>query len=155
MASLNTNDNQSQFIVNNGIVYNKRDILLLMRDLGNVTYLEISGGKVANKGKGYVMRVCANSEEPTLFLGGRIYINVGSFNYLKLSKIKGQENTLFELIKEDRVIQIIPDDANRSFPSTSKETFAERMLGWGKEEGGLPDSASDMENPFNDEWFEN
>jgi hypothetical protein len=102
-------DNNMQFIVNNGIVYNKKDILMLIRDLGKVSYFELVNGKVTNKGKGYVLRVCANSEEPTFFLAGRIYINVGSFNFLKLKKIKDVDNTLFELISEDRTIKLVPD----------------------------------------------
>jgi len=101
--------NNMQFIVNNGIVYNKKDMLMLVRDLGKVSYFEMVGGRVVNKGKGYILRVCSNSEEPTLFLAGRIYINVGNFNYLKLRKLKDVENTLFELIGEERTIKLVPD----------------------------------------------
>jgi hypothetical protein len=115
-----------QFIVNNGIIYNKKDMLMLIRDLGKVSYFEIVGGKVVNKGKGYVMRVCSNSEEPTLFLAGRIYINVGSFNYMKLKKIKDADNTLFELVSDERTIKLVPDTSEK--PMLSPEEMAESFI---------------------------
>lgn len=115
-----------QFIVNNGIIYNKKDMLMLIRDLGKVTYFEISGGKVISKGKGYVMRVCSNSEEPTLFLGGRVYINAGSFNYLRLGKIKDADNTLFELVSDERTIKLVPDITEK--PMLLSEDIAENFI---------------------------
>ena len=115
-----------QFIVNNGIIYNKKDMLMLIRDLGKVSYFEIIGGKVVNKGKGYVMRVCSNSEEPTLFLAGRIYINVGSFNYMKLKKIKDADNTLFELVSDERTIKLVPDTSEK--PMLSPEDMADSFI---------------------------
>jgi len=115
-----------QFIVNNGIIYNKKDMLMLIRDLGKVSYFEIVGGKVVNKGKGYVMRVCSNSEEPTLFLAGRIYINIGSFNYMKLKKIKDADNTLFELVSDERTIKLVPDTSEK--PMLSPEEMAESFI---------------------------
>ena len=116
-----------QFIVNNGIIYNKKDMLMLIRDLGKVSYFEIVSGKVVNKGKGYVMRVCSNSEEPTLFLAGRIYINIGSFNYMKLKKIKDADNTLFELVSDERTIKLVPDTSEKQLlsPEEMAESFIE------------------------------
>ena len=116
----------NQFIVNNGIIYNKKDMLMLIRDLGKVSYFEIVSGKVVNKGKGYVMRVCSNSEEPTLFLAGRIYINIGSFNYMKLKKIKDADNTLFELVSDERTIKLVPDTSEK--PMLSPEEMAESFI---------------------------
>jgi len=115
-----------QFIVNNGIIYNKKDMLMLIRDLGKVSYFEITDGKVTSKGKGYVMRVCSNSEEPTLFLGGRVYINVGSFNYLKLKKVKDADNTLFELVGDERTIKLVPDTSEK--PLLTPEELAESFI---------------------------
>jgi hypothetical protein len=120
--------NKMQFIVNNGIVYNKKDMLMLIRDLGKVSYFEIVDGKVTTKGKGYILRVCANSEEPTLFLAGRIYINVGSFNYLKLKKIKDSDNTLFEMVSDERIVKLVPDLSEKPlFPAEdmSPQNFIE------------------------------
>jgi hypothetical protein len=120
------NKNKMQFIVNNGIIYNKKDMLMLIRDLGKVSYFELMEGRVTNKGKGYVIRVCSNSEEPTLFIAGRIYINVGSFNYMKLRKIKDQDNTLFELVGEDRTIKLVPDINEK--PAYNGDDFADNFI---------------------------
>ena len=135
------NSAKMQFIVNNGIVYNKKDMLMLIRDLGKVSYFEFIDGKVASKGKGYVLRVCANSEEPTLFLGGRIYINVGSFNFIRLKKIKESDNTLFELVSDDRVIKLVPDISEK--PIFADQEFADNFI---ELEGMFP---PDFDTPVN------
>lgn len=104
-----------QFIVNDGIVYNKRDIMYLLWDLGFITYFEVEGEKVLNRGKGYIMRVSANSEDPTFFLNGRIYINVAAIDYLKVRKIK-EFSTMYELYCDKRIIKIIPDNKKQVHP---------------------------------------
>ncbi len=130
-----------QFIVNNGIIYNKKDMLMLIRDLSKVSYFEFIGGKVSAKGKGYVIRVCSNADEPTLFLAGRIYMNVGSFNYLKLKKIKDSDNTLFELVGDERTIKLVPD-ANEK-PMLASDEFADNFI---ELEGMFP---PDFDPPIN------
>jgi hypothetical protein len=130
-----------QFIVNNGIVYNKKDMLMLIRDLTKVSYFEMVNGKVASKGKGYIIRVCSNSEEPTLFLAGRIYINIGSFNYMKLKKIKDSDNTLFELVGEDRTIKLVPDVSEK--PEMAADQLADDFI---QLEGMFP---PDFDPPIN------
>jgi hypothetical protein len=117
-----------QFIVNEGILYNKRDMLALLRDLGHVIYYEFQKGKVTSRGRGYIMKVCANSDEPTLFLAGRIYINVAMFDYVNVKKVKGQDKTLFELHSGDRILRLLPDDAPRSQPPMSQSLFADKLM---------------------------
>jgi hypothetical protein len=134
-------DNKIQFIVNNGIIYNKKDMLMLIRDLSKVAYFEFVSGKVTNKGKGYVMRVCVNTEEPTLFIAGRIYINVGCFNYLKLRKIKEQDNTLFELVGDERTVKLVPDINEK--PLFAANEFADNFI---ELEGMFP---PDFDTPIN------
>jgi len=107
--------NDIQFIVNDGIIYNKRDIMNILWDLGYITYFEAEGDNVTNKGKGYIMRVSANNEEGTLFLNGRIYINVNSIDYLKVRKIK-DFTTLYELHCDKRIIKLVPDHKKHPMP---------------------------------------
>ncbi len=120
--------NRVQFIVNDGIIYNKKDMLTLLRDLGHVVYYEFIRGKVVAKGRGYIMRVSASSEDPTLFLSGRVYINVNVFDYIRLTKIRGQEKTLFELHSGDRVINLLPDDNPRAQAPLSQSLFADKLM---------------------------
>lgn len=155
MLDKNKKENKFQFIINNGIVYNKRDMFMLLRDLGNVSYFEIIGGRIVRKGRGYMMRVCVNSEEPTLFLSGRLYVNVGLFDYLEVKPIKDKDNSCFELHNQERVMRLVPDEPKGIFPPISKETFAERMMGMDVLDEGFfpPDFPPDQAIPG--EWSEN
>jgi len=147
--------NRVQFIVNEGIIYNKRDMLTLLRDLGHVMYYEFSKGKIVSRGKGYIMRVCSNSEEPTLFLSGRIYINVSIFDYIRVNKVKGQEKTLFELYSGDRVIKLLPDDHPRNQPQLSQSLFADKLMELGIAADEPWDSAEEDEGPYGEEAGKN
>jgi len=133
--------NKTQFIVNEGILYNKRDMLMLLRDLGNVIYYEVKDSNIVGKGRGYIMRVCANSEEPTLFLSGRIYINVTVFDYMRVTKVKGSDRTMFELFSGDRIIKIIPDEKRGQGP-LPQSLFADKLI----EFGIMSDEPADRED---------
>lgn len=154
MTDKNEKKDKLQLIVNNGIVYNKKDILMLLRDIGNANFYEVINGNIVNKGKGFIYRVCANSEEPTLFLSGRVYINVNSFDYLRVSKAKSSNNTLFELVSDDRTIKLVPLLSDRTSNPLVKGSFADRM-----EELGLfnDDTFHDdnLDLPFDDGFLDN
>ncbi|MEM0981460.1 MAG: hypothetical protein AAGH78_14435, partial [Cyanobacteria bacterium P01_H01_bin.58] len=47
------------YLVDNGIVVNKADMLRLLNDLGKVTYMDIHEDTVLSQGTGYVMDVYA------------------------------------------------------------------------------------------------
>lgn len=145
--------NRIQFIVNEGIIYNKRDMLTLLRDLGHVVYYEFLKGKIASKGRGYIMRVCASSEEPTLFLSGRIYINVNVFDYMRVKKAKGQEKTLFELHGGERIIRLLPDDSPKSHPPLSQSLFADKLMELGIVTEEPWESTDEGEDSSTDETF--
>ncbi|MCX5749472.1 MAG: hypothetical protein NTZ10_04440 [Candidatus Saganbacteria bacterium] len=134
-----------QFIVNDGIIYAKRDIMNLLWDLGFVTYYEVEGERVVNKGKGFIMRVSSNSEDPTLFLNGRIYINVSSVDYLRVKKIK-EDQTLYELHSTNRIIKIIPDTKKQAYPPF--RYVADTMVGMGVIGEELPPEG--LEGPMDD-----
>ena len=122
-------DDKYQIIINDGIVYKKKDMLLLLRDLGKVAYYEVQKGRVRSLGKGYVMRLCCNSEEPSLFLNGRVYINVNAFSYLKLIKERRKENTIFELHSDNRIMRLVPEENAKPFAALEKDMFGEKTLG--------------------------
>ena len=142
-----------QFIVNNGIIYSKREMLRLLWDLNHIAYYEVIGPKVVNKGRGFVMRVSANASDPTLFLNGRVYININSFNYMKV-KSAMKNLTMYELYGNDRIMKIIPDMKKNQFPATN--FVAETLSGFGfvEEEDapfdmfgeGFEDTLGDTEN---------
>ena len=104
MESINT-DNQISCLVEQGIIYSKRDMIRILRDLDRVLYVDlIDNASVAN-GEGYVVEVYANSFDSTLVFNNRLHINVNSFDFLKITT---QPDRLVELISGHRVIKLKP-----------------------------------------------
>ncbi|MEK7376627.1 MAG: hypothetical protein AABZ57_05645 [Candidatus Margulisiibacteriota bacterium] len=142
-----------QFIVNEGIVYNKRDMMNLLWDLGYVIYFETERERILNKGKGFVMRVSVNKDDPTLFLNGRVYINVNSFDYLKMKKVR-ESLTLYELHSESRVMKIVPDTKKHAGPPFRYVTDAMVGLGVMPEELFPPEAFEEgPTDEISDEWW--
>jgi hypothetical protein len=140
----NRGKRESQFIVNEGIVYSKKDIMVLLWDLGYVSYYEVEGESILHKGKGFIMRVSLNNEDPTLFLNGRIYINVNNIDYMRVNKLK-DSLTLYELHYENHVIKIVPDTKKQAYPPY--RYIADTMVGLGvMEEEDMPPEG--LDEPF-------
>ena len=101
----NNTDNQISCLVEQGIIYSKRDMIRILRDLDRVLYVDlIDNASVAN-GEGYVVEVYANSFDSTLVFNNRLHINVNSFDFLKISS---QPDKLVELISGHRIIKLKP-----------------------------------------------
>ena len=101
----NNMDNQLSCLVETGIIYSKRDMIRILRDLDRVLYIDlIDNASVAN-GEGYVVEVYANSFDSTLVFNNRLHINVNSFDFLKITT---QPDRLVELISGHRVIKLRP-----------------------------------------------
>ena len=101
----NNVDNQISCLVEQGIIYSKRDMIRILRDLDRVLYVDlIDNASVAN-GEGYVVEVYANGYDSTLVFNNRLHINVNSFDFLK---IISQPDKLVELISGHRVIKLKP-----------------------------------------------
>ena len=99
------NENQISCLVEQGIIYSKRDMIRILRDLDRVLYVDlIDNASVAN-GEGYVVEVYANSFDSTLVFNNRLHINVNSFDFLKISS---QPDKLVELISGHRIIKLKP-----------------------------------------------
>ena len=104
MESINT-DNQISCLVEQGIIYSKRDMIRILRDLDRVLYVDlIDNASVAN-GEGYVVEVYANGYDSTLVFNNRLHINVNSFDFLKITS---QPDKLVELISGHRVMKLKP-----------------------------------------------
>ncbi|OGI08436.1 MAG: hypothetical protein A3I68_05755 [Candidatus Melainabacteria bacterium RIFCSPLOWO2_02_FULL_35_15] len=98
-------ENQISCLVEQGIIYSKRDMIRILRDLDRVLYVDlIDNASVAN-GEGYVVEVYANSYDSTLVFNHRLHINVNSFDFLKITS---QPDKLVELISGHRIIKLKP-----------------------------------------------
>ncbi len=94
-------------IVEEGIVINQDDIRRLLADLCHVSYVHTIDGKASSEGKGFIQEIFSDSSQSTLIANRKIYINLKSFDYLRLSKsTEGQ--ACFDLIQDNRILRLIP-----------------------------------------------
>jgi len=95
-------------IVESGIVVQKQDIYCLLNDIRRVRYQHIINGKVENEGEGWIKEIFIDSHRSTLVVNHHLYINLQSFDYLKLEQSE-DKTTYFDLIQDNRQLRLIPD----------------------------------------------
>ena len=98
-------ENQISCLVDSGMVYSKRDMIRILRDLDRVEYTDFVDNVLVAKGEGFVIDVYANSFDSTLIFNNRLHINVNSFDFLK---IKTNPKKIVELISGHRTIKLVP-----------------------------------------------
>lgn len=94
-------------IIDFGTIINKEDIRRLLTDLGSVYYTHTLDGVLQSEGEGWVVEVFADSLQSTLVANHSLYINVQSFDYLKIHR-SGDHQTYFDLVQENRQLRLIP-----------------------------------------------
>ena len=94
-------------IVDEGIVIKHDDIRRLLADLCHVRYIHKIGDQEISKGEGYIQEIFSDSNQSTLIANKKIYLNIQSFDYLRLSKSTEQE-ARFDLIQDNRQLSLIP-----------------------------------------------
>lgn len=123
----------SPCLVDSGIVVNKADMLRLLNDLGQVTYLDIHDEAVLSEGTGYVMDVFAEPGLATLVANQSLYLNVCSFDYLELERLP-EKKTGFSLVQDTRRLRLIPlttpmqEHVTRSFNAATLEAMLAEAL---------------------------
>lgn len=98
-------ENQISCLVDYGVVYSKRDMIRILRDLDRVKYLDLIDNVEVAYGEGYVIEVYANGYDSTLIFNNRLHINVNGFDFLK---IKSNPDKTIELISGHRVVRLKP-----------------------------------------------
>lgn len=93
-------------IIDCGIIINPEDIRRLLNDLGRVRYIHSIDGKIESEGEGWIVEVFSDPSQATLVANHLIYINVQSFDYLKLESVEGE--TYFDLVQDIRQLRLIP-----------------------------------------------
>ena len=101
----NNIDSQISCLVEQGIIYSKRDMIRILRDLDRVNYTDLIDNLSVAYGEGYVVEVYANSFDSTLVFNNRLHINVNSFDFLKISS---EPEKTVELISGHRIIKLKP-----------------------------------------------
>jgi hypothetical protein len=122
-------------IVDLGIVINKQDMLRVLSDLGRVRYCYSSVEQVAAlpADEGFVLEVFSDPQRSTLVANHALYINVCSFDYLKLDRLPDQQ-PCFDLIQEHQRLRIVPlsnplqEQRNRSLNTAALEAVVAEVL---------------------------
>ncbi len=94
-------------IIESGILVNKEDIKRLLNDLTQVRYVHDIDGVVQNQGQGWILEVFNDLTQATMIVNNSLYINIQSFDYLKVNQVSPYE-THFDLIQDNRTIRLIP-----------------------------------------------
>ena len=94
-------------VIESGILVNKEDIKRLINDLTQVRYIHDIDGIVQNQGQGWILEVFNDPNQATIVVNNSLYINIQSFDYLKLNQVSPYE-TYFDLIQENRTLRLIP-----------------------------------------------
>ena len=98
-------ENQISCLVDSGIIYSKRDMVRVLRDLDRVVYIDLIDNLAVAQGEGYVVEVFVNGFDSTIVFNNRLHINVNSFDFLK---IRSNPEKIVELISGHRIIKLKP-----------------------------------------------
>lgn len=98
-------------IVDAGIIVNKDDIKRLLGDLGHVRYIHTLDSKICGEGEGWILEIFNDPQQATLIANHNLYLNVQSFDFLKLYQTEKKE-TYFDLVQDKRQLRLIPIATN-------------------------------------------
>jgi hypothetical protein len=120
-------------IVDTGIIVNKQDMLRLLADLNRVRYRYTQEQALLAEDEGYVLEVFSDPQRSTLVANHTLYINVCSFDYLKLNRLPDQQ-PCFDLIQDGQQLRIMPlsnplqEQKNRSLNAAALEAVVAEVL---------------------------
>ncbi|MCU0565686.1 MAG: hypothetical protein MUF49_03715 [Oculatellaceae cyanobacterium Prado106] len=120
-------------IVDTGILVNKQDMQRLLSDLGRVRYRYTQDDTLLVEDEGYVLEVFADPQRSTMVANHTLYLNVHSFDCLRLERSPEQES-YFNLIQDNRQLRLIPlsnplqDQSHRHFNAAALEAVVAEVL---------------------------
>jgi hypothetical protein len=121
-------------IIDSGVVVGKDDMRRLLDDLGQVRYVHTLEGILQGEGEGWIVEVFSDGQQSTLVANRNLYLNVCSFDYLRLTRAPGGE-TYFDLVQDNRQLRLIPladplqdTDLKRRLHADTLEAMVTRVL---------------------------
>lgn len=95
------------WLIGEGTVINKKDMLRSLETLETVKYTYTVDGRVVDQGEGTVVKVFAGRDSSTLVVNSCLFLNVLSFSHLRFSRAKEGASRI-ELIDESRRLILVP-----------------------------------------------
>lgn len=111
---MNSSESQIPCIVDRGVIFNKHDMIRVLQGLDQVEYTEIIENNIHVKREGFIVEIFEDPQEATIFLNRRIYINVNSFEYIRINYDSSEEaakeknSYCIELVMPGRTINLRP-----------------------------------------------
>lgn len=99
--------NRRPCIVDVGLLYHRRDMARILRDLVRVRYLDLHGDEVAASGEGQLVSIFASDDSSTIVFNERIYLNLNTFEYARLGKDPDGASCI-DLVDAHRTLRLIP-----------------------------------------------
>ncbi|HEY9854531.1 MAG TPA: hypothetical protein V6D05_02250 [Stenomitos sp.] len=99
--------NQLQCIVDEGVLVQRRDMVRVLSDLGQVRYQEWRDGRLRRQGEGIIVHVTSNDRSATVVLNKRLYLNVNAFDYLQLGCDEAG-GAWVDLVSDGMSLRLIP-----------------------------------------------
>ncbi len=94
-------------IVDAGVLYHRRDMARVLRDLVRVRYVDLSAGEISASGEGQIVSLFASQSSATIVFNERIYLNLNTFDYARIGKDPDGASCI-DLVEADRVLRLIP-----------------------------------------------
>lgn len=113
-------------IIDSGTIINKEDMRRLLNDLGRVRYIHILDGEVQSEGEGWVIEIFADAQQATLVANHALYLNVHSFDYLRLHQSPTGQTQL-SLRQDNRELLLIPTSNPLENPEVPQNLNAEAL----------------------------
>jgi hypothetical protein len=120
-------------LIDEGTIVNKLDMLRLLNDLGRVHYTHEQDNRITAQGEGYVVEVFSEPQQATLVANRSLYLNVHSFDYLKIGQLPNQES-YFDLVQDTRCLRLVPlsnplqEQTNRNLNAAALEAMVTEAL---------------------------
>ena len=108
--------------INEGTIYQKKDMLRALETLENLKYEYVVDGNVMHGGKGALLKVFASRNSATLIINNCIFINVLSFDYLNFHST--ESTTTVELMGETTRLVLESIDEQVKVPRPDREILA-------------------------------
>ncbi len=99
--------NQLQCIVDEGVLVQHKDMVRILRDLGQVRYQEWRDDQLRRQGEGLIVHVAASDRSATVILNKRLYLNVNAFDYMQLGTDEAG-GAWVDLVSDGLTLRLIP-----------------------------------------------